>query len=262
MAVFVKPRLARLTAAAPGRQNQCVPAEYLTPLQRPVWQSLAQGWAHLARRHGGAARLPAEYGPFAALDPGADPTDLAALAAPGTALWLVEPAPQPAPPGFIVTRSAQLLQMLAPASPVAVHDGPAVSLLGDADAPAMQALAALTQPGPFGPQTHRLSQFLGVKAGPQLHAMAGERMHFQGFAEISGVCTHPDAQGRGLAAALSRQIMARIVARGSRPFLHVWPHNGAAVALYERLGFVRSGAPWLTVIERTAPGVTNPPSKR
>ncbi len=29
--------------------------------------------------------------------------------------------------------------------------------------------------------------------------MAGERMHAEGFTEISGVCTHPQFQGRGLA---------------------------------------------------------------
>ncbi|MEI6419672.1 MAG: GNAT family N-acetyltransferase [Sphingomonadales bacterium] len=210
-----------------------------------------QGWAHLALRHGGAARLPADYGPFAALAPGADPADLAGLAQPGEELWLVEPEPAAAPPGFTVTRTAQLLQMLAPIAPVTVDDGLAVVPLGDADASAMQALAALTQPGPFGPQTHRLSQFLGVKdAAGRLLTMAGERMHFDGHAEVSGVCTHPEAQGRGLAAALSRRIMARIMARGQRPFLHVWPHNHGAIALYERLGLARSGAPWLTVVGR------------
>jgi len=38
----------------------------------------------------------------------------------------------------------------------------------------------------------------------RLIAMAGERMKVDGFTELSGVCTHPDFRGQGLAGALSR----------------------------------------------------------
>lgn len=219
-------------------------------LPRPVWQALGAGWAGRAVRHGGAVRLDRRFGPFAALDPGADPADLAALAEPGEALWLVEPAPAPAPQGFTVTRTGQLLQMAAADLPPAPACLLPMVALGDEDAPAMQALAALTQPGPFASHTHEMGRFLGVKRDGRLLAMAGERMQPAGFAEVSGVCTHPDARGLGLAAALSHAIAARILARGLRPFLHCWPENRAAVTLYERLGFAPSGQPWLTVIER------------
>jgi len=37
----------------------------------------------------------------------------------------------------------------------------------------MFALARLTQPGPFFERTHRLGDFVGVKAGGRLAAMAG-----------------------------------------------------------------------------------------
>ncbi|WP_156257161.1 GNAT family N-acetyltransferase [Sandarakinorhabdus oryzae] len=219
-------------------------------LARPVWQALGAGWAGRAVRFGGAVRLDRRFGPLAALDPGADPADLAALAEPGEALWLVEPEPVPPPPGFAVTRQGQLLQMRAgPLGPPPPCDL-AMEPLGDADAPAMQALAALTQPGPFASHTNEMGRFIGVKRDGQLLAMAGERMPPAGFGEVSGVCTHPDARGLGLAAALSHAIASRIAARGDVPFLHCWPDNRAAVTLYERLGFSRSGAPWLTVIER------------
>lgn len=223
----------------------------VTGVARPVWQSLVHGgWAGKAVRHGGAIRLDARFGPFAALDPGADPADLAALVAPGQALWLVEPEPLPAPPGLAVTRSGELLQMAATALPPEPARNARITPLGDDDAPAMQALAALTQPGPFHDQTHRLSQFLGVKdeAG-RLLAMAGQRMAPPGLGEVSGVCTLPEAQGRGLAALLSHRIAARIMAQGLVPFLHCWPGNAAAVALYTRLGFAEAGRPWLTVLE-------------
>lgn len=219
-------------------------------LARPVWQALGAGWAGRAVRHGGAIRLDRRFGPFAALDPYTDPVDLLALAEPGEALWLVEPQPVPPPPGFSVTRQGQLLQMVAgslgPPPPSALPFVP----LDDADAPAMQALAALTQPGPFASHTHEMGRFIGVKQGGQLLAMAGERMPPAGYGEVSGVCTQPDARGLGLAAALSHAIATRIVERGDVPFLHCWPDNGAAVSLYQRLGFRESGRPWLTVIER------------
>jgi predicted GNAT family acetyltransferase len=55
--------------------------------------------------------------------------------------------------------------------------------------------------------------------------------------EVSGVCTHPHFQGRGLARRLVTKLIARQVARGETPFLHVMRENAAAHALYERMGF-------------------------
>jgi predicted GNAT family acetyltransferase len=67
--------------------------------------------------------------------------------------------------------------------------------------------------------------------------MAGERFRFPGHTEVSGVCTHPDFRGRGLARRLSTAVAASIEARGERPFLHAWKTNVAAITLYESLGF-------------------------
>ena len=79
-----------------------------------------------------------------------------------------------------------------------------------------------------------------VDADDRLLAMAGERLHLTGFTEISAVCTHPDARGRGLAAALTRHVAPRaILERGETPFLHVAADNDAALRVYERLGFRR-----------------------
>nr|WP_240898070.1 GNAT family N-acetyltransferase [Agromyces luteolus] len=104
----------------------------------------------------------------------------------------------------------------------------------------MLALARLTEPGPFEARTHELGGFVGVREPTTgaLVAMAGERMRPDGHTEVSGVCTHPDHRGRGLAAALSIAVARRILARSETPFLHAYARNRPAVALYERLGFV------------------------
>jgi predicted GNAT family acetyltransferase len=54
---------------------------------------------------------------------------------------------------------------------------------------------------------------------------------------VSAVCTHPDGRGRGLAAALTTLLAARIVARRETPMLHVAAGNEAARRVYERIGF-------------------------
>jgi predicted GNAT family acetyltransferase len=109
--------------------------------------------------------------------------------------------------------------------------------LTDADAPEMLALAQLTEPGPFLSRTHTMGTFIGIRSGGRLAAMAGERFRFPGYTEVSGVCTHPDFRGRGLARRLSAAVAAGITARGERPFLHAWKTNRPAIALYESLGF-------------------------
>ena len=98
-------------------------------------------------------------------------------------------------------------------------------------------LAMLTRPGPFGPRTIELGDYLGVLDGGRLVAMAGERMHAGTLREISGVCTHPAFQGRGLATRLMRMLIRRQLARGETPFLHVMRPNEGARRLYERMGF-------------------------
>ena len=98
-------------------------------------------------------------------------------------------------------------------------------------------LALLTNPGPFGPRTIELGEYFGCFEGGRLIAMAGERMHAGNLREVSGVCTHPDFQGRGLARRLMIKLVRRQLRRGEIPFLHVMSTNATARRLYERLGF-------------------------
>lgn len=99
------------------------------------------------------------------------------------------------------------------------------------------ALAALTKPGPFGPRTLELGDYLGCFEDGHLVAMAGERLHAGSYREISGVCTHPDFQGRGLARRLMTTLLRRQLQRSEIPFLHVARENEGAHGLYRRMGF-------------------------
>jgi len=126
-----------------------------------------------------------------------------------------------------------------------VWDGDAPSPAGEVEAirlgpaPAAQAMALveLTHPGPFGERTPELGEYYGVVDDGRLIAMTGERMHAGGLREISGVCTHPDFQGRGLARRLMEKLIALQLARGQTPFLHVMSANAGARRLYEKMGF-------------------------
>lgn len=109
--------------------------------------------------------------------------------------------------------------------------------LTEADIPAMVALARLTEPGPFDTETASLGAFWGIKDGETLLAMAGERSRPPGHTEVSGVCVHPSARGKGYARTLSALVASRIQERGEIPFLHSVSSNTAAIRLYETLGF-------------------------
>lgn len=207
-------------------------------LDRPVWASLLHA-PQLAEGGDLARRYRRDVNLFASArdDDSASLAALADLVGAGESVFLAQVQPVLVPPGLRLVRNAQGVQMLAmqPVAPVAGEE--TVVVLGDTDAPEMLALAQLTEPGPFLPGTHAMGRFVGVRIGGRLAAMAGERMRFAGGTEVSGVCTHPDFRGRGLARRLSSVVAHAIQQRGEQAFLHAWTTNHAAIALYESLGF-------------------------
>jgi predicted GNAT family acetyltransferase len=208
-------------------------------LDNPIWNALTGAQQGFAYRRGDAAHFAHEVTRLAGLR---EPTaaacaDLALLLPEDrrTGLFLEASIPTAA---LVIDEKDDLLQM--------VHDGrhraaptDTIVELGPADHVEMRALAELTQPGPFGTRTHELGTFLGIRIDGALAAMAGQRMRMPGeqLIEVSAICTHPRHAGRGLAAQLTRAIVARVLDAQAIPFLHVRSSNTRAIALYERLGF-------------------------
>lgn len=216
------------------------------PLDRPVWSALNTRVASLAIRReqdgGSAVRLDPDVGVFAAAADGSPASRalLNALCRQHPGAGMVEPKGDPIAavlPDVPVVSQAPCVQMTANALTAGQAGDLDVLALGEADADEMLALATLTRPGPFRRGTLRLGGFIGVRREGRLIAMAGERMKVEGFSELSGVCTHPDFRGQGLAGALSRAVVSRILARGEQAFLHAYAEHTATVAFYESLGF-------------------------
>jgi predicted GNAT family acetyltransferase len=211
----------------------------VSALDRPVWHSLTTCQASLSEGGALAKRYRRDINLFAST--GSDqPESLAAFAAlvsPGESVFVLQVPGIVIPPELRATKTAKGVQMVA-TRPIHHESGnEEILALTDADAAEMLALAKLTEPGPFLARTHEMGTFIGVRIDGQLAAMAGERMRLPGYTEISGVCTHPDFRGRGLARMLSAVVAERIQARGEQPFLHAWKTNQPAISLYEQLGF-------------------------
>jgi predicted GNAT family acetyltransferase len=212
------------------------------PLDRCIWHALTG--AHAAFSHGDAVarRYGTEYAPFAATidDSMASLAELRDIIPPGGAVALFTRDALVFPDSIATPRRALVTRMILPPGALTT-DVPALPpttrALRDEDVPAMTALVALTQPGPFAARTIALGRYLGVFEGGVLIAMAGERMRLDGFVEISAVCTRPDHRGRGLAAALIVTLCGAAFARGEIPFLHAYADNVTALSVYRKLGF-------------------------
>ncbi|AXF20694.1 GNAT family N-acetyltransferase [Burkholderia pyrrocinia] len=208
------------------------------PLDRVVWNALTGKQNHFALGNDRALRFPAAIAPFAAIAD-ASAASFAALreliAAHGPAA-LVTPDEIRPPSGWSVIRRATLLQMVWQGTLDPSYASEHVTL-AEADVPEMLALTTAAQPGPFGPRTIELGDYIGVRNEGRLAAMAGERMQVDGYTEISAVCVDAAFRRQGLAARLIRSLIAAIGARAETPFLHVLTSNQVAIERYLALGF-------------------------
>ena len=206
-------------------------------LDDPVWHALTAPHRVHALGTGRARLYPREMAPFSAIvDTGEEAyADLAAGLESGEEARLFRPGVEPVPKGWVELASFPMLQMVALHLPGG--DACEAEILTSADTSAMLDLVAEAKPGPFGRLTPLMGRYVGIREEGCLVAMAGERMRVAGHVELSAICVHPRARGRGHARSLIRHLMRLAFTDGEVPFLHVRPDNTAAVALYEQLGF-------------------------
>lgn len=213
------------------------------PLDNPVWSALTGPQRVLAEGSGSAVRFRSGRSLFGAFanEPGpADWEAMAGLIGPGGVVITAGPTGAP-PEGWSVEYSGDGLQMtgeVLAGDVVTAGDGDRVEPLGADDVEDMLALVEVAQPGPFTRRTWELGGYVGVRSQGRLVAMAGERMHPQGWGEISAVATHPDHRRQGLAELVVRAVAAGIVGRGDLPVLHVATSNVGALRLYSTMGFL------------------------
>ena len=221
-------------------------------LDNIVWHALTGPHAAYAAGSGGARRYAAGFSPIVGFEDAAHP-DFDALAphcAMGEHFYCIGWSGT-APTGWQIEAEKTIVKMVWEAAPPAADDSTLNAIeLGPQHAGQALELATLTRPGPFGLRTPELGDYLGCFDGDRLIAMAGERMAAGSLREVSGVCTHPDAQGRGLAGKLMRKLIKRQMQRGELPFLHVMRDNEHAYQLYLRMGFAVYSDSVVRVISR------------
>ncbi len=222
-------------------------------LDNPAYGSLCGAHAPLAQVRGRARRYLPDVAPFLAMPspPSAqDWRDAAELVAPGSYVAGRYGGAE-LPEGWQAVQAFDLVQMIE--EQVTGVECAEATPLGAADVPEMLELVARTEPGPFLARTIELGDYLGIRRGGALVAMAGERFRVDGWTEISAVCTEPDHRGQGLASELMGALIAGIKRRSERAFLHVLSTNTGAIGLYEALGFRVRQTATLTVVTREAP---------
>ncbi|WP_380283943.1 GNAT family N-acetyltransferase [Kitasatospora purpeofusca] len=142
-------------------------------------------------------------------------------------------------------RTAMLRMALTDRTALAPHLGPGaapVAPLGAADLPDLLALFAAGYPGNwFDERMLTAGPYVGVRddagrliATAGVHVSSPERR----VAVIGNVTTHPEARGRGLAAACTARLCELLAEGGADHIgLNVRADHPTALALYHRLGF-------------------------
>jgi ribosomal protein S18 acetylase RimI-like enzyme len=225
----------------------------MDPLDNPAWYALTGPQAHFSEGTGLALRYDPEVGVFGALPdaPGAEAWEaLARLVGPGGVVGVFQAGGLELPAGWNTVMKIPGVQMVA-GEPIGEADDAFVEL-GSSDADDMLALVERTKPGPFLKRTHELGFYVGVREHGALIAMAGQRMRFGGYTEISAVCTDEQARKRGLATRLTRAVAAEIEERGDTPMLHASATNAGAIRVYEALGFAVRATFDFTIVQPPA----------
>jgi predicted GNAT family acetyltransferase len=227
--------------------------EGISVLNNPVWHALNTHHARIAIGTDLARSYPPQIGVFAAVANHQEAAfnDLARIVAKGQTIKLFETRLPPQLPGWNLNRTYSTNQMVCtqpvaePKSDVEIID------LFQSDVSDMLRLIELAHhSGPFFSRTIELGHYIGIRHQEQLIAMAGERLSFPGYCEVSAVCTAPKYRGKGYARLLISRLINENWQRGNVPFLHVAPDNSRAIRLYESLHFYKRAELQVSVLSR------------
>lgn len=221
-------------------------------LDNPIWHALQTGNQYLATGTEQAQYIRRDAGAFAGM-PHNNIEELEALHGmiPKGEVVVLFTTGEIEIPGIWKTQLNRSLLQLAHMGPLRPFSAAGlIQPLSEALIPEMVALTALTKPGPFLPRTIDFGNYEGIFENGKLVAMAGQRLQPGCYTEVSAVCTHPQALGKGYAGLLLQSQVHHIKAMGRIPFLHVYPENTRAVALYQRLGFELRKEMRVYVLER------------
>lgn len=146
---------------------------------------------------------------------------------------------------YLVHKEARMWRMVLDDLRATSADG--ISTLGMDDVPALQRLyadgdAAGEAPDFFAPWMVEQQTYVGVREGGELIAAAGTHLvaPSEGVAAIGNVYTRRDRRQRGLATRLTSAVASELRRRGLRTIvLSVNQQRSAAIAVYEKLGFLR-----------------------
>ena len=207
-------------------------------LDNIIWFTLTGPHALYASGAMDARRYAPGFSPMVGFANPARPdfTALAACCEPDEQLYCAQWKGE-APTGWCIHVDTSLFRMVWEGAIPETDEFPDAIKLGPQHAAQALELAQLTNPGPFGLRTIELGEYFGWFEDGRLAAMAGERMHAGTLREVSGICTHPDYRGRGLASRLTLKLIRRQMQRGETPFLHVVGDNLTAYRLYQQMGF-------------------------
>jgi ribosomal protein S18 acetylase RimI-like enzyme len=207
-------------------------------LSNIIWRALSGSHRRLSVGTERTRRYSREFSALLAFEdpPSADLASFGVHCEPGDHLYCTEWKGD-APAGWTIDVDTSVVAMMWRGDRPVLDHSIEVSALDESHVEDMHALVQLTLPGPFARKPMGMGDWLGVFDAGRLVAMAGERLQAGSLHEVSGICTHPDAQGRGLARALTLAMVRRQLDRGETPFLHVMPGNARARTLYERIGF-------------------------
>lgn len=227
------PESVTLPARALPEEFAQVPA-----LDNAAWFALTGPHSSFAIGGDLVRRYPDDVAPFVAVRSWDDPevwSELLRAVGPGQEFGLSN-FDRDLPDGWEALFRGAGVQLVQTDALQARPDAEAIELGAD-DATDMLDIVARNQPGPFRPRTYELGRYIGIRREGRLIAMAGERLHPEGWTEISAVAVDADHRRQGLASRLVSDVAFHIQQRGDRAFMHASAENTGAIAAYIRLGF-------------------------